>query len=194
MKYIRVVAIVLGVNVLPAFGPPTWSVLVVLGLHDRYTSWALVVLGALAAASGRTVLALACRALRGRLSPRRAASLAAARTALTGNRWRSLAGLALFTLSPLPSAQLFEAAGFMGVPLPPIVGVFFLGRLVSYSAYVAGVSALRGSAIGHAVAGSLAGPWGIALQVAFLGAVVALVRIDWVTVLQRRFARQTAPV
>lgn len=186
MRYLRMMGIVLGVNLLPAFGPPTWSVLVVLSLKTPYAPGWLVVLAALAAATGRTILAVACRTLRHRFSPQRRAHLEVARQALTKSPRRSLAGLALFALSPLPSAQLFEAAGLMGLSLAPIVGVFFAGRLVSYSAYVAGVHVLRTSTLGGLVAGSLAGPWGIALQVVFLAGVVVLARVDWLTVARLR--------
>lgn len=179
-------AVVFGVNLLPAFGPPTWSVLAVYGLRGHLAPVALVVLGALAAAGGRTVLALACRLLRSRLSPRREANLAAAREMLTGSRRRSVAGLVLFALSPVPSAQLFEAAGLMGVSLLPVVGVFFAGRLVSYSAYVGGATALRSTPLGRTLSGSLTGPWGIALQVLLLAGVVLLARVDWLKLYSRR--------
>jgi membrane protein YqaA with SNARE-associated domain len=185
MSYLAMMGVVFGVNLLPAFGPPTWSVLAVYGLRGHHAPVALV-LGAVAAASGRLVLALACRGLRSRLSDRRTANLAAARELLTGNPRRSLMGLALFALSPIPSAQLFEAAGLMGVTLGPVVAVFFAGRLVSYSLYVGGATALRGTHVGRVVSASLTGPWGIALQVVLLGGVVALAQVDWVSLLARR--------
>jgi hypothetical protein len=39
----------------------------------------------------------------------------------------------LFAAAPLPSAQLFEAAGLARVRLRHLVAAFFVGRLVSYS-------------------------------------------------------------
>lgn len=191
MNYLVMVAVVFGVNLLPAFGPPTWSVLAVYGLRGHMAPVALVGLGACAAASGRLTLALACRRLSNRLSPAMAANLSAAREFLTGNRRRSLIGLLLFALSPIPSAQLFEAAGLMGVALAPIVAVFFAGRLVSYSVYVGGASALRRTELGRLLAGSLTGVWGIALQVLLLASVVALARINWVGVLARSGSRRS---
>jgi len=185
MNYVVMVAVVFGVNLLPAFGPPTWSVLAVYGLNGHMAPVALVGLGACAAASGRLTLALVCRRLRRHLSPGLTANLSAARRILTGNRRRSLIGLLLFALSPIPSAQLFEAAGLMEVALRPIVGVFFAGRLVSYSAYVGGTSVLRGTRLGRLLAGSLTGPAGIAAQVLLLAGVVALARINWVRILAR---------
>ncbi|HLY83173.1 MAG TPA: hypothetical protein VKQ71_09305, partial [Acidimicrobiales bacterium] len=154
MSYLVAVGVIFGVNLLPAFGPPTWSVMVLLKLHSHLNPVALVGLGAVAAALGRYVLAVASRKLRGRLSAERTANLAAAREQLTANRARSFVGLGLFALSPVPSAQLFEAAGLMDVRLPPVVTAFFAGRLVSYSIYVAGASALTHTTFGQIISSS----------------------------------------
>jgi membrane protein YqaA with SNARE-associated domain len=187
--YLGAFAVVLGVNLLPAFGPPTWSVLVLFRLRSDLDPVALVVLGATAAATGRLLLGTACHLLRKRLSPRRRANMSAARTLLTANRGRSIVGLLLFALSPIPSAQLFEAAGLMGISLPPLVGIFFLGRLVSYTIYIAGASTVKNTGVGQLIAGSLTSPWGVAVQVTFLAGLVALARIDWTGRLVRRAQR-----
>jgi hypothetical protein len=50
-----------GVDLLPAFGPPTWAVLVFFGLQSDMAAVPLVLVGALAAASGRLALANAGR-------------------------------------------------------------------------------------------------------------------------------------
>jgi hypothetical protein len=86
MSYLVAVAVILAINLLPAFGPPTWSVMVLLKLHSHLNPVGLVGLGALAAALGRYVLALASRQLWGHLSAERTANLAAAREQLTANR------------------------------------------------------------------------------------------------------------
>ncbi len=80
-------------------------------------------LGALAAAAvGRTLLALVYRRFRSRISIRRFVNLAATDKVLMTDRKRASAGLA-----PVPSVQLFETAGLIGVgrrglsPLPSLV-------------------------------------------------------------------------
>lgn len=180
MTYLIAVLVIFGVNLMPAFGPPTWSILVLFRLHSRLNAVVLIALGALAAAAGRYLLAVAFRHVAGRLSPERVANLALARERLTASRGRTFAGLGLFALSPLPSAQLFEAAGLLRLRLLPIVGVFFAGRLVSYSIYVAGASAVSHTSVGPLIASSFTNPWGIAIQVGLLAGVVALARIDWI--------------
>lgn len=184
--YLIVALAVLGVNLLPAFGPPTWAVLVLFNLHGHYWTPALVLVGAAAAATGRLVLAHGTRQLRRFLPERHRKNLEAAGEAIAERRGRAIAGLALFALSPVPSAQLFEAAGLLRTArLLPITAAFFVGRLVSYALYVGGSTALKDTDTGQVLLSSLTSPWGVALQVAMLVGLVVLARVDWTRVLGR---------
>ena len=164
LAYLAVFAVVLGVNLMPAFGPPTWTILVVYRFRSDLNPVVLVGVGALAAATGRLALGYATRAIRGRLSEKRRASLDAMRDRLERHRKAGLLALFLFALSPLPSAQLFEAAGITGVRLPPLTAAFFLGRIVSYSIYMAGASALKNTNVGDMIRESFTSPVGIGVQ------------------------------
>ena len=181
-----VAAAVFAVNLLPAFGPPTWAVLVLFSLHTDLPTAVLVLVGALSAASGRLLLARGTRLVGGRLSEKSQANARAASELLTQRRGRSLAALALFALSPVPSAQLFEAAGLMKVRLVPLTAAFFAGRLVSYSLYVGGASALSETDTGQVLLSSLTSPWALALEIVMLGVLVLLTRIDWARLLRSR--------
>jgi uncharacterized membrane protein YdjX (TVP38/TMEM64 family) len=175
---------IFGVNLLPAFGPPTWALLVFFRLNSDLAAVPLVLLGAVAAASGRLVLALTTRHFRSRFSEERRHNLEAAEEVLVGSRGKALAGLGLFALSPVPSAQLFVAAGLLTVPLVPLTAAFFVGRLVSYSIYVAAASAAKDS-LGDVLSDVVGSPLGIALQILLLGGLVLLFRIDWVAIARR---------
>src|SRR4051794_24777850 len=63
-SYAVVAAAVLGINLLPAFGPPTWAVLVLFTVHGDFHEPLLVLVGAVAAASRRLLLAYVTRRLR----------------------------------------------------------------------------------------------------------------------------------
>ena len=191
LDYVLVAGLVFGVNLLPAFGPPTWAVLVFLRLNLDAAAVPLVIVGALAAASGRLVLAHGARHFRGRLSAKRVENLEVAQEALAGSRGKAVAGLGLFALSPVPSAQLFVAAGLLKVPLVPLTAAFFAGRLVSYSIYV-GAASLANDSLGDIFADSLLSPLGVALQLVMLALLVALVRVDWVKLVGRG-ARSKGP-
>jgi membrane protein YqaA with SNARE-associated domain len=183
--WLLVVASIFGVNLLPAFGPPTWAVLVFFRLNSDLPAVPLVLVGALAAASGRLVLAATTRHFRARFSPERRENLQAAEELLLGSRAKAAAGLGLFALSPVPSAQLFVAAGLLTVPLLPLTAAFFAGRLVSYSLYVTAASAAKES-LGDVLSDAIGSPLGIALQVAMLAGLVLLLRADWAALLERR--------
>lgn len=173
MEWLIVAGAIFALNLVPAFAPPTWAALVLIRLNTHLPFVFLVVVGAFAAASGRLVLATAARHLARRLSATRRAQIGVWRDWLVQHRQRAAAGLLLFVLSPLPSGQLFVAAGVMRIPLVPCASAFFVGRLVSYSVYVAGATAVDRS-YGHLATDALRSPSGIALQVVFTLAVAAL--------------------
>lgn len=178
LRYLAVAGSVFGLNLLPAFGPPTWTLLVLFRLNWGLNPVPLVVIGALSAGSGRLVLAVVTRRMRGRLPRKHVANLQAAGSYLTGHKGRAVAGLAVFAVSPLPSAQLFEAAGLLDVPLLPLTAAFFVGRLVSYSVYV-GAAHAADRRFGSVLRSTLSSPYGIALEVAMVVGIVLLARIDW---------------
>jgi membrane protein YqaA with SNARE-associated domain len=186
-QYLLVALAVFGVNLLPAFGPPTWAILVLFRLNTDLAAVPLVLVGAVSAAGGRYVLARISRHFRSRMSSSRLESLEAARDLFAGSRGKGLAALGLFALSPIPSAQLFVAAGLLDVPLVPLTAAFFVGRLVSYSLYVSAAS-VADDTFGGVLRDALTSPLGIALQILMLGGLVALLRVDWTKVLARRRA------
>lgn len=167
------VGVVFAVNLLPAFGPPTWAVLVFFSLNFDLPAAPLVVLGALAAATGRFLLANGARRLRPRFSRERLAHIDRIEATARANRRRTAAGLGLFALSPVPSGQLFVGAGLTTVPLLPLTAAFFGGRLVSYSIYV-GAANVAEQSLGSIFTEALISPLGLGLQVAMLAALAIL--------------------
>jgi len=175
-QYALALGVVFAINLLPAFGPPTWALLVFFSLDFDLPAAPLVLGGALAAASGRYLLARGTRALRPRFSAARLARLSRAEAELRRNRGRSLAGLGLFALSPVPSGQLFVAAGLTTVPLAPLTAAFFAGRLVSYSLYVS-LAHVAEANFGDLALGALTSPLGMALQIAMLAGLAFLLGV-----------------
>jgi uncharacterized membrane protein YdjX (TVP38/TMEM64 family) len=105
-------------------------------------------------------------------------NLEAARTLLERRKRGMTAVFALFVVSPLPSAQLFVAAGLLELPLGILTVAFFLGRMVSYSIYVA-IATLAERQFGNIVGKAFGSPWSIALQLGLLVLVCLLPLIDW---------------
>ena len=184
MQYLALFAIVFGINLLPAFGPPTWAVLVFTRLHWHLNPIALVLLGAVAAMGGRYLLARGAGHFKDRLPDRIRDNLEGARTLIERKRVGAIALFGLFVVSPLPSAQLFLAAGLLDLPLGLLALAFFLGRLVSYSIYVS-VATLADKQLGNVMGQVFGSPWSIALQVVLLVAVCILPFVNWRRFLDR---------
>jgi membrane protein YqaA with SNARE-associated domain len=171
--------VVLLFNLMPAFAPPTWAVLVLFSLNTELHPIVIVAVGAVFAGTGRYLLARATGLFRNRISNKSLANLEAAQSLLTENTSRKVLTIGLFVLSPLPSAQLFEAAGLMGVRLLPLTLAFFSGRLVTYNFYVFGASELKTHGIGELITKEFKSVWAILFQVLMITAVVLLTRINW---------------
>lgn len=189
LEWLAVIGIVFAINLLPAFGPPTWAVLVF--AHFRWREIpvaALIAGGALAATAGRLALAVGARKFRGRLSAEHRASLQALGETLANSKTGLAASLAMFALSPLPSAQMFMAAGLADVPLLPLAGAFLIGRSVGYTIYIAAATAAE-ETIHRLLRQGLTSPPAIALQLASLAALVVMIKIDWIKVIDWTRAR-----
>jgi uncharacterized membrane protein YdjX (TVP38/TMEM64 family) len=187
VPYLAVFGIVFGINLLPAFGPPTWAVLVFTRLHWHLNAVALVLIGAVAASCGRFLLALGTRQFSGGLPERMRTNIEAARDLLQRRPRSAIVVFSLFVVSPLPSAQLFMAAGLLGLNLVLFTLAFFVGRLVSFTIYMS-VAVIADQRLGNVLGHLFGSPWSIALQVVLLGAVWVLPLINWRNIGQRRHA------
>jgi len=178
--------IVFAIHLAPAFTPPTWPVIVLYALNTRLPMPLLVVTAALAAALGRHVLGVASNVFEHHFPQRLRRNLDAAGELLMRRRANRIIGLGLFVFAPVPSAQLFEAAGLIGVPLWPCTLAFFAGRLGYYSLYAFTARQVRASSLADSFRAELTSPLGIAAQLLVIGALILLMRVDWTRWPRRR--------
>ena len=179
-EYLIFFIIVFGANLMPVFTPPGWWIFGVYLLNHEAELPLLVITGAVAAAAGRFLLGHATRRLGARfLSQSSRQNLSSARKAVEGRRRNRLIGFGVFAVSPIPSAQLFEAAGLAGVRLLPLTAVFLAGRIVAYSIYAYTAQGISQTSFGNMLRDEFTSPVGIALQVALLALLVLLTRIHW---------------
>lgn len=179
-------------NIIPFFMPPTWVLLGYFRIHYDLPLWPLTVGGALCSTAGRTVLALAARHFGVRVLPRKeGANVAALRTFLVRKRW-TYAGILFYAFGPIPSPHLFIAAGLVGLNLRLVAAAFFVGRVISYTALVAGADAAANQ-LGPLFTGQFGS--GVALIGPITAAlfVLAIVKIDWRRVLLRFLPAGTLP-
>lgn len=178
-EYLILFAIVLGVNLMPAFGPPTWSIIVLYGLNSSLPLPALVIVAAVAAALGRFLLAYAFRFFGDYVPEKTKRNVVAAGHLIERKKKAAYLALAMFALSPVPSAQLFEAAGLAKVRLLRFTLAFFFGRVVSYSIYGLTANRIAQSSFGEAFRESFSSPVGLAIQLAMIALLIGFTQIDW---------------
>lgn len=185
VQLLIVAAVVFGINLLPAFGPPTWAVLVYFSFrYGDIPEAALIIFGAGAATAGRFVLARAFRRFGRKLPAKRTESLEVLGRALTQSRGGLVSTFLFFVFAPVPSAQMFEAAGLAKVRLGPLLAAFFIGRLVSYSLYVGAASAAH-SQLEKLFEEGLTSPKAIATQLISIAVLVIIVKVDWPSAIDR---------
>lgn len=166
-------------NLAPIFAPPTWSVLVFFLITNELSVPQVVIIGALAAGLGRFLLGHATRALRNYIPIKARKNLYDAGRVFEENQARKFGILALFVISPLPSAQLFEAAGLMYMNLLRLTLAFFSGRIVTYSIYATGASQLKSTNFGELITEAFKSPYAWVLQLFSIALIYIIAKIDW---------------
>ena len=122
------------VNVIPAFVPPTWTILSLYKINNpAISTLALAFFGVLGSIAGRYVMYRYSHFF-GRYVPKKDAENLSYFRKLVGDKGFGLFfGTFLYSLSPLPSNFLFIAFGLSGVNIPLVLLGFALGRFLSYS-------------------------------------------------------------
>ena len=166
-------------NLAPIFAPPTWSVLVYFLITNDLGTIEVVAIGAIAAGLGRFLLAHTTRALRNYIPISARKNLYDAGRVFEENRERRFGILALFIISPLPSAQLFEAAGLMNMNLIRLTLAFFSGRIVTYSIYATSANQFKSSDFGQVLTHAFRSPYAWALQLFSIALIYVIAKIDW---------------
>jgi membrane protein YqaA with SNARE-associated domain len=184
--YLILFGIVFAIHLMPAFTLPTWPVIVVYSINAGMPMLGLAVTGAAGATLGRYVLARLSCLLAHRFPEKTRSNLEAARGLFEGRKRNVLIGLGLFVFTPVPSAQLFEAAGMSGVGLLRVTSAYFLGRVGFYSGYAYAGRSISQTSLGQITRETLTSPVGIGVQVLVIAILVTFVRFDWTRLISKR--------
>jgi membrane protein YqaA with SNARE-associated domain len=182
--------VVLLLNIIPAFAPPTWMVFSFLGFRlPTHMDWSFALVGAVAATMGRSLLGKLSRIIiRNRwLSDAAKQSINSLKPELE-KRPNLTFGLFLFyAFTPLPSNYLFIAYGLTTMPLIRLVAPFFIGRFVSYYFWTMSAAAVsRKLELEETDAMAYFSVYFVLTQFALLGVVYVFMRVDWKLLLQKR--------
>ncbi|MDO8506648.1 MAG: hypothetical protein Q7S41_03465 [Candidatus Limnocylindria bacterium] len=185
--------LVFAVNVMPAFMPPTWMILAFAHLTLGASVLPLAVGGAFAAAGGRVTLALAARRWGTLLlSAERRASLTELGLWLERRAgWAVPAAVLIYSFGPIPSNQLFVAAGLTRMGLGRIASAFLTGRLISYPLWI-GAARIAVDRIDELFAQRWLNVTALGVDVALIGVLIAFTRVDWMRVIETFDSRRAA--
>lgn len=175
--------IVFLLNLIPAFAPPTWMVFSFIGFrYPAFNVTTLAVIGALAATTGRLILAKFSRVIiRQRfLSEASKQNIDAIRAGLAGKEKLTFSVFLFYAFSPLPSNYLFIAYGLTNMELKLVALPFFMGRAVSYAFWGHG-SAAASRWLGVEAGDLLAylSVYFVATQTLILYLIYLFTKVDW---------------
>lgn len=176
--------VVVGMNIAPGFMPPTWMILAFFYLQFNLSLLPLVIIGAIFATLGRTVLYLLSKNYLRRLFPSEIVENYGVIGKFFKKNNKLTAPLVLtYAFLPIPSNQVFIMAGLAGLKIEIIAGSFLAGRLISYSFWVSVASQvtnrLEGIFQSHISQGGV-----IAAEVLGFALIIIIGKINWKKVLK----------
>lgn len=130
--------VILLLNLIPAFSPPTWVVLSYISVLYKPNWLLLTTVGAIAATTGRVMLAKLSHVIvrNNVLSLTTIENLDNLSVQLRERKKLTWGIFLLYAFGPLPSNQLFIAYGLTGLSLRLIIIPFFIGRFASYAFWI----------------------------------------------------------
>ncbi len=183
IDYLVLFTAVYVLNTIPAFAPPTWMVLSLVGFnHPQFNPLLLAMFAAVAATAGRITLArLSQTLIRNKLlNAKTKDNIDVLKHALETRTTQTVGGFFIFSFTPLPSNYLFIAYGLTALPIKLIAIPFFIGRYVSYAAWIfLGQEAYKSLDINAGLIGGYLGGYFILSQIGFMLLVYLFTKIDW---------------
>lgn len=137
IEYIILASIILGLNIIPAFMPPTWTVLAFFVTKYNLLIIPTVLLGATCATLGRVILANISQRFFSKLfSKNSRENYESIGGYLNTHQKLTIPLVITYAFLPIPSNHVFIAAGLAKVNIKLLATSFFTGRLISYTFWV----------------------------------------------------------
>jgi uncharacterized membrane protein YdjX (TVP38/TMEM64 family) len=175
--------VVLVLNLVPAFAPPTWMVFSTVGFRfPDHVGWTFALVGALAAALGRSALAkMAHGVVRNRwMSDVSRENVDSLKGSMEKHPKLTFGLFLFYAFTPLPSNFVFIAYGLTTMHLARLAIPFFLGRFVSYAFWTLSAAAVsRRFDFDDGKTLSYFSVYFVLTQSALLGTVYLFTRLDW---------------
>lgn len=136
--YVVLGVFVLGMNMIPAFMPPTWTILVFFYLSYHLLPLPVIIIGAVATTLGRISLYFFARTHILRFLPKQSQdNMAALGKFFYAKKKITIPAILMYAFLPIPSNQIYIAAGLAKIDIRIIASIFLVGRFISYSSWIA---------------------------------------------------------
>jgi hypothetical protein len=177
-------AVALAINIIPYFMPATWMVVAFFLIAFHLPFWPLCIGCAFASTGGRWILAwMSSRWGRRLLSADHQRNVAALGSWLNQRAgWRRTLEVFAYALGPIPSNQIFIAAGLAGASIAPVAAGFLAGRLLSYPILAGGARGVNDH-FNNLFLRAWHDPKTLILELASIAVIVVFTKIDWPRVL-----------
>lgn len=135
--YVFLASVVLGINVIPAFMPPTWTILAFFVTKYHLQILPVVLIGATFATFGRIILASLSGTFFRKFLPKDSQeNYASIGHYLNNHKHVTIPLVIAYAFLPIPSNNVFIAAGLSKMRIGLLAASFFIGRLISYTFWV----------------------------------------------------------
>lgn len=186
MAYLVLLGSVLLVNLLPAFAPPTWALLVFFMTRYELSPALVVLCGVTAATMGRWILTWYTAWIAHFLfNKEQEENLSYLAGRLGKTPLANFLFIVLYCLTPLSSAALFVAAGMINMRRDVLLAGFFVGRLMSYSVLILAANRLTATIRDVTDQGGVT-LTGIIASVLALVVLAMFLCLDWRALLEHR--------
>ena len=137
IEYIILAIFVLGMNVIPGFMPPTWTILVFFFLTYHLLPIPVIIIGAVFATLGRITLYFIARYQLIKIIPTKSKkNMEFLGKYFYKNKKITIPALLIYAFLPIPSNQVYIAAGLARINIKIVALLFFFGRIISYSSWI----------------------------------------------------------
>lgn len=186
IEYIILAVFVLGINVVPAFMPPTWTILVFFFLTYHLLPVPVVIIGAVFATLGRIALYFLSKYQIVKILPEKSKkNMEFLGKYFYENKKITVPALLIYAFMPVPSNQAYIAAGLAKVHIKIVATLFFCGRLISYSSWIL-TAHLANSTLSDVFKSYFSKGNVIILELLGFGIIYLISTINWARILKRR--------
>jgi membrane protein DedA with SNARE-associated domain len=187
--YVLLFILIFAINVVPAFMPPTWIILSFFYVNNNLLFLPTIILGVIAATSGRIVLALISKYWFKKVLPTGFYSnYQYLGKYLKGHTKLTLPIVFGYAFSPISSNSLFIMAGLSDLNLKLIAASFFIGRLISYSFWITASHQLS-NRLDTIFTGAFSNLNTFISALISMGIVIIIGRIDWRNLLRSKIKK-----